>query len=539
MQDALLITSAAYVDAELSIEFGRIPPAFLPMGVCRLYEMQLQQFKDCSPIYLTIPENFSPSAYDLKRLAELEVSLVLVPEGLQLGESIVYALNYIDAFLGPIRILHGDTLIEDVMLPDQDVIAIHRDGDDYSWATVDLVQGQVTSLDVIATGTGHDGLRPVSCGYFAFSSSRALVRAITRARGDFVGGLNLYAQDFTLKSIVVQNWRDLGHIQTYFRSRRAITTARSFNTLQADAYTIRKSSKDHAKMHAEAHWLEAIPPLVRSYCARLIDVGHTEIGTFYETEYLYAPTLSELFVFSSIGRPTWRHILNSCREFLEVCQVSKSDDLRPGTGDTILAELSTTKTFSRLERYASETGFDIHRPTHLDGRPLPSLLKIAEEMAQALDLRSGRQECVMHGDFCFSNILYNSRAARVSVIDPRGYVHPNTMSIYGDTRYDLAKLAHSIIGNYDKILADRYVLRRDASHDFSIAFEAGPNHMWMQTEFAEMQVGGISAGGLDVRAATIGLFLSMLPLHNDRPDRQIAFIANALRLYAGLTDSML
>jgi hypothetical protein len=33
---------------------------------------------------------------------------------------------------------------------------------------------------------------------------------------------------------------------------------------------------------------------------------------------------------------------------------------------------------------------------------------------------------------------------------------------------------------------------------------------------------------------TIGLFLSMLPLHADRPDRQAAFIANALRLYAEL-----
>ena len=37
-----------------------------------------------------------------------------------------------------------------------------------------------------------------------------------------------------------------------------------------------------------------------------------------------------------------------------------------------------------------------------------------------------------------------------------------------------------------------------------------------------------------VRAVTCGLFLSMLPLHADRPDRQRAFIANALRLYRDL-----
>ena len=44
-------------------------------------------------------------------------------------------------------------------------------------------------------------------------------------------------------------------------------------------------------------------------------------------------------------------------------------------------------------------------------------------------------------------------------------------------------------------------------------------------------VGGLSE---TVRAVTVSLFLSMLPLHADRPDRQQAFIANALRLWLEL-----
>ena len=47
-----------------------------------------------------------------------------------------------------------------------------------------------------------------------------------------------------------------------------------------------------------------------------------------------------------------------------------------------------------------------------------------------------------------------------------------------------------------------------------------------------MTVDGVPAAGRTVKAITISLFLSMLPLHADRPDRQMAFIANALRLYA-------
>jgi hypothetical protein len=34
----------------------------------------------------------------------------------------------------------------------------------------------------------------------------------------------------------------------------------------------------------------------------------------------------------------------------------------------------------------------------------------------------------------------------------------------------------------------------------------------------------------EILAITIQLFLSMLPLHSDRPERQKAFIANAIRL---------
>lgn len=533
MHGALLITSAAYVDQELAVEFGRIPPAFLPVGVSRLYEMQLQQFADCSPIYLTVPEGFTPQPFDSDRLTELGVTLVSVPQGLKLGESVVYAMNYIAAATGPIRILHGDTFIQDLPTDAHDVIAIHDEGDDYSWGCVNLDGERVASLDVINAGNGHDGQRPVACGYFAFSSSTGLIRAITRARGDFVAGLNLYAAETDVTASWVRTWRDFGHIQTYFRSRRAITTARSFNTLKAEAYTVRKSSDDTSKMRAEAHWLETIPPAVRPYSARLIDAGEAGGTTFYETEYLYAPTLSELFVFSAIGRPTWRNILSSCTDFLSACAAAKGT----GSGDAILGELAVNKTIARLERHAAESGFDIGRPTTLDGRPLPSLLQIAEEMAEALDLSSGRAECVMHGDFCFSNILYNSRAARVSVIDPRGYVHAGQLSILGDTRYDLAKLAHSIEGNYDKILAGRYTLRQTSSHDLAITFESGPHHDWVRREFAQIEIDGVRAGSLPVRAATIGLFLSMLPLHADRPDRQTAFIANALRLYAGLQDA--
>ena len=46
-----------------------------------------------------------------------------------------------------------------------------------------------------------------------------------------------------------------------------------------------------------------------------------------------------------------------------------------------------------------------------------------------------------------------------------------------------------------------------------------------------MEMGGVRLGSAVVWAAMTSLFLSMPPLHADRPDRQQAFVANALRLH--------
>jgi hypothetical protein len=47
-------------------------------------------------------------------------------------------------------------------------------------------------------------------------------------------------------------------------------------------------------------------------------------------------------------------------------------------------------------------------------------------------------------------------------------------------------------------------------------------------------VDGVRGLSEPVRAVTTSLFLSMLPLHAERPDRQQAFVANALRLWREL-----
>jgi hypothetical protein len=529
-----LITSGAYSNQELAVEFGRLPPSFLPVGNKRLYEYQRQLFDDETQVYLTLPSDFVVPPDDIERLSALAVTVLQVPADLSLGESVVYALNLIGGRDRAVQILHGDTLLDGIpeAADGGSEVAIGFGADGYSWAEATCDEDVVTKLETVAAGVSSERTAPVACGYFSFAHSSTLVRAITRAGGDFIKGICGYGAEHVIHKRSVGAWYDFGHVQTYFRSRRMVTSARAFNRLSIDGRVARKSSDDVQKMSAEAQWFGSIPPNVRLFSARLMDHGEDKIGVYYETEYEYLPTLAELYVFGALVRPSWIRILNSCQEFLQTCADTTNDE---GTGDDDLAALVAEKTQSRLLQFASASGFDVHSMLRYGGRPMPSLLQIADDIASNnVNFRSGCQRTVMHGDFCFSNILYDSRIQRVHVIDPRGFIHPGKNTIFGDHRYDLAKLAHSIIGRYDQIIAGRYHLSAANGRRYEISFEQAPHHAWLQDAFNKMQINGVEAGGREIRAVMIALFLSMLPLHADRPDRQQAFIANALRLYSNL-----
>lgn len=529
MEPLRLIMSGAVVGQELATEFGPLPPSFMPVGTRRLYELQLDALAGAGAVRLVLPETFCVPPHDARRLAERGVEILPVPEGLRLGEALAYAINAVGAGEGPVHVLHGDTLIEGAPLDRHDVIVGAPRTNEYAWAEMKLGHdGQVIGLETSQAGeAGHEGW-PIAAGYFGFSSSLALLRSLTRMRGDFIAGVNHYLGERRVEHVQADAWLDFGHLQTFFQSRLAVTTARAFNTVRIDGKTARKWSDDRAKIRAEAHWLNAIPPSVQIHTARLLAHGVAEGRAFYETEYAFLPVVSELFVHGQLGRQPWMRVLAACEALLQACAADRGE----GSADEALRVLCVDKTLSRLERYAAESRFPVDKPLRYAGKPMPSLVGIAERTAAALDLASGRRESVMHGDLCFSNLLYDSRLQRVRALDPRGLVGERP-GIYGDLRYDLAKLAHSIVGRYDQIVAGRYDVT-EADGDFELTFEEIAAQPWLEAALGDMTVDGVGALSQTVRAAMTGLFLSMLPLHADRPDRQKAFVANALRLYADL-----
>ena len=112
------------------------------------------------------------------------------------------------------------------------------------------------------------------------------------------------------------------------------------------------------------------------------------------------------------------------------------------------------------------------------------------------------------------------------LIDPRGRF--KTQSIYGDPRYDIAKLRHSIVGLYDFIIAGLYKLTclGDCSYNFQISTPVLTEKL--EPFFDELVV-GYGYNRREIKLIEALLFLTMIPLHKDDIQRQKAFYLTAIK----------
>lgn len=512
----ILITSATYVSPALISEFGKLPPCMLPVQNKRLYEHQLNLTTGREEkIFLSLPQSYKLSIYDKKKLDKYDVSIIYVPDNFSLGQSVVYVLNVIARYNEPLYLLHGDTLFSKLSF-EKNICASYLTAEDYyNWATIN-----------------HSNEGPIYAGYFTFSSQSLLIQKITENNYNFIKGVEIYGEKQKLKYITLPDWMDFSLINSYYRNISKLTTQRIFNSLKVTRYSVLKNSKDKLKMRAEANWIMQIPKEMKHYVPSLWDFGEKDDYGFYEIEYFFLSSLSNLYVFGKNSIYIWKEIINACIEYINIeCKYKPSNTLEVAKQND---KLYSTKTIARLEEYAQETGVSLSQAWKINGISTPSINEIISEIEPLISKEDKRFTTMMHGDFCFSNILYDFKSKTIKVIDPRGIDINGNLSIYGDLRYDVAKLAHSILGMYDFIIGDKFNYHEINKYNIEFGFEEDANISKIQEYFKAQIFGGFNIEELSTYPILIHLFLSMLPLHNDNISRQKAMLANALKLYTEL-----
>lgn len=514
----ILIASGAYVIPEFQVELGEIPPCLLPIGNKKLLELQVHSLRKYfdEDIYLSLPESYEISASEKKIIDSLNLNIVYVPDTFNLCESLLYVLNTSETIRHDeiFYLLHGDTYISDFSnLKTKDVVSVSKTNDNYNWEVIKRTNDYAL----------------VWSGFFSFSSINYFLKSLTLNRDNFVSAVNYYGKQYLLNYINCEHWFDLGHTNTYFNTRAKVTTQRAFNELNIHDGIVRKSGKPSQKIKAEAYWFEKTPRILKKYVPVLLDHGVDGDDYYYQLEYLPYMPLNELYVHGKNEKLQWNKIFTKLNEYMII---SLNYDINQDTQSNIRLDtnkLYVDKSRERFHQYLKDEKIKLNSNLIYNNKILPTLDDILEDCIQkTLNLKHAFG--VLHGDLCFSNVLFDSRGDRIKVIDPRGLNYSLELTNLGDLKYDFAKLTHSVVGLYDYIISGYYKLEESANGSMQIVFDVDDrvsdiiNHYTETFKFDDFSV-------KDIMPLVVLLFFSMLPLHSDRPDRQKAMFYNGLRLY--------
>jgi len=432
---------------------------------------------------------------------------------------------------GSVRVVLGDTLIRDPYDADVDFVYVAPVEDSSRWClAVTDAQGVVT--DYIDKQELVPGPKSALAGYYHFADGGTLRRlvdgAIASGDRELSAVLRRYGDVHPITAREATHWYDFGHIDGLVEARRQLIHSRTFNSLEVNPIlnTITKVSRDD-KLRDEWNWYQRIPDELKVLAPRVVECRELDGQIRMVQEYYGYPSLADLYVFGDIAPETWMSIL---RQVLRI-----HEEFRRYTGELEPEEVAamyvdkTWKRLAELREQAPDWVWMLERDElSVNGRTLLGLSAIEERAREhAETLAQGAEICIVHGDFCFSNILYDIPNQIVRLVDPRGSF--GRKGIYGDARYDMAKLRHSVGGLYDFIVFDMFRLTEDDGAFTAEVFAA--ESAGVVADYLDRMV--VAAGyDLDEIVFVEGLlFLSMLPLHaGDEDRRKMMYLTGLSRL---------
>lgn len=339
--------------------------------------------------------------------------------------------------------------------------------------------------------------------------------------------LNPYVKNRQLQAYTVAEWLDCGNIDMLTSSRRRLLATRSFNQVDVDELrgTITKRSTNVHKFTDEINYYRLLPNDVAIFFPRQVSFDLAPENLSLTLEYYGYPTLSEMWVFESFEASHWKAIFSTLRNILRCFNAYPSE-----LSAHEVFGFYWQKTQDRVAEFAAQDALFAQwteaKEIRVNGKPLRGWAALAPEVEKVLEsiskTGSGR---IIHGDLCFPNILFDPVSRLFKLIDPRGAFGKS--GIYGDGRYDVAKLLHSINGGYDFLIHEMFTVRY-TSKTIDLEQFFPPSRPGVLRHFEEA-----FAPEYDLKAVRLIealLFISMCPLHADSKSRQAAMYATGLRL---------
>jgi hypothetical protein len=248
----------------------------------------------------------------------------------------------------------------------------------------------------------------------------------------------------------------------------------------------------------------------------------------YTMEFYGYPSIAELQLFWDLKDEVWTRVFQDMEAVFKM--FSKHNY---SIGKKAYMDFYAGKIDDRVAEFENQLNesykFIITDDLTINGKTYQAFSKVRERLFERIEaLYSEDDFCVVHGDFCFNNLLYDVSHRLIKLIDPRGSFGNKYKGIYGDIKYDLAKLLHSAVGGYDYLVNNLYSIGFDG-HEVKYEILNKSNNTIIADK-AEQLVTNLGYQLKDIMLIVGTLFLTMPPLHDDSPSRQRVMYIHGIKL---------
>jgi capsular polysaccharide biosynthesis protein len=540
---ALLIPSALLVPSDMRNKFGELPTALFPLGNKTMIERLYDKYKDIVDVIYIVVKRKQLLINDYINSKKLPIRIIELDELRDLGYTIQYGMEFIlgqEPLIDYIYVNFADFLLDEHVPINNHNFFYYASGmSTDEWTYFKDNNGIITDiLDKCPLSENHQisNFSGIFVGLFGFTNPHyflELLKQYSNVQSDmdtFYQAIFTYSQEYPFTILHSQNWFDVGHSDNYSKATTSVA-ARSFNSIEIDEQRgiLKKRSENKEKLVNEIRWYLRIPNKLQYLLPRVYDYSLDLTDPYVSMEYYGYHTLHESLVFGDLPLVKWQAIFQKL--LFAINDMGKFTV----TGERIqfeaaLRDIYLQKTFDRLDMMRNEPDFHsfFENTIIINGKEYRSLneyLKMLPQLIEKLVVYTFTgQFNIIHGDLCFANILIEDTYDFIRVIDPRGKF--GTFDIYGDARYELAKLMHTLEGKYDFIIEDMF--------DIDVIGNTIEYHVHKQIDNITNVFLDVFRESIDniqaVRLIEATLFLSMIPLHSDYKQRQFAMLATGVML---------
>lgn len=542
-KDILLVPSAILVPNELRLDIGSIPTGMIPLEGRPALEHIAEAYDDYELERVIAVEQSVDTIRQYATRSEYEWKLVEVTESENLAETIQKVLQTYDHDELISRNLYlnfADTIVSPIQpIEEKNYISYRYTDRVYRWTTFSFNDGNIEEITPKYSQTDIDE-KPTFVGQFAFTDINSFQNALTATKADstkgiahFYRALMYYLSDSEYELFQPKRWLDLGHLDTYYESRKQSVNTREFNDIKINKKNVMvKRSDDTDTLINEISWYTELPASLKPYLPQVYDWSTDHAEPWIKLEYIGYPSLSDLQLYSGHSEYIWNsifyHLLDMLSEFDDF--KVEADQHRVKTALETMYIEKTNRRLERLRQDARFTPFFESDTVKINGEEHPSVETILENLREIVvefGLLEKEDLSVIHGDLCLPNILYDPRNSIIKLIDPRGDF--DGFTTHGDYRYDLAKLRHSFVGNYEHLIYNQFQAQAEPEAP-SLSYEVFTTDAQDKRgrQFDTILENQTTESLDSVMLIEALLFLSMVPLHNDDFERQACMLAKGL-----------